>query len=281
MNNSYDININKKLANKIFATKPDLLVVTLRSIHPILVSSIKSELKNIVAIHINPDALTTFQRQQIFVCPFDFYFTKDPYIARFMREKINLDAFYLPEAFNPRVHIQPKISKQDLEKEINIDVLAFGNLYPYRTQFLKRLIKDGIKVQIFGNMGYYFPEEMNQYYSGEYIIGKRKSEIVYGSRIVFNNFHYAEIEGVNCKYFEINGIGGFQICDYKKIQEKYSTIPPKSYTYNSYEEALSLIKHYLKNPAERYKIAKTQYEHALLHHTYDHRIKSILSIINK
>ena len=55
---------------------------------------------------------------------------------------------------------------------------------------------------------------------------KSKSNLLFGSKIVFNNLHYAEIESVNCKFFEILGIGGFQICDYRPIINEYSKVDP-------------------------------------------------------
>lgn len=50
----------------------------------------------------------------------------------------------------------------------------------------------------------------------KYIVGKEKARILYGAKIVFNNLHYAEIESVNNKFFEINGSGAFQLCDYRQ-----------------------------------------------------------------
>jgi len=278
----YDELIFKLIAKKVISINPDLVIGTYRFINPNCIDMIKRNLKSVPIIHINPDALTTFEYQQIFLSKYDIYFSKDPYIVRFMKNAIKLNAHYLPEAFNPRIHSRPNIEKQDAENKCAIDVLAFGNIYPYRAKMIKMLIDSGIEVAIYGNKSKrYSIKEVEDRYKNEYITGKRKSELLYGSKIVFNNFHYAEIESVNAKYFEIAGIGGFQICDYRKTIEEYSPIDSKKYTYKTIDEAVKLIKYYLDNPFERYNIINEQYIYFIKNHTYENRIESILKEIFK
>jgi spore maturation protein CgeB len=102
---------------------------------------------------------------------------------------------------------------------------------------------------------------------------------IWESKIVLNNFHYAEIEGVNCKYFEINGIGGFQLCDFKESLTEYSPVDPCKYSFSSAREAMDLITHYLNNTNERLEIAEQQRKYFLLHHTYEHRINELIRVI--
>lgn len=279
----YDKNIFIKIADKIIEQKPDLVIGTYRFIHPDCIRKIKKKLPSTPVIHINPDALTTFEYQQIFVSPYDVFFTKDPYIVKFMHDKMKLNAHYLPEALNPRIHKPPIGKNRDkLETEVDIDVVAFGTMYPYRANMVKQLIKAGIKVTLFGVQDKRFatPEIISNF-RNEYITGDRKAEILYGSKIVFNNFHYAEIESVNVKFFEIYGIGGFQICDYKPTIEEYSKVDSKKFTYHTIDEAVDLIKYYLPRQEERYAIAQEQMDHFREHHTYEKRIEEIFKIIFK
>lgn len=278
----YDEFIFKKIAKKVIETKPDLVIGTYRFINPICIISIKKALPNIPIIHINPDALTTFELQQIFASPYDFYFTKDPYIVDFMSKKMNLNAIYLAEAFNPRVHQKPDLNRKKLEENIDIDVLAFGYLYPYRANMIKEIINSGSNIVLFGKRDRrFFKPELDKYFHNEWITGNKKAELLFGSKIVFNNFHYAEIESVNCKFFEIAGIGAFQICDYKPTVDEYSKVDPSKFTFKSIGEAIDLIKFYLDKPILRYEIANVQYEHFLQYHTYEHRVKQILETVFK
>jgi len=278
----YDEYIFINLAKKVLDIKPDLIICTYRFINPLFIKSIKKELPLTPIIHVNPDALTTFELQQVFASPYDFFFTKDPYIVNFMRQKMELNAQYLPEAFNPRIHKRPCVDRIEIEKKIDIDVLAFGYLYPYRVNMIKKLIDAGLKVTLFGKKdNRFFNPDLDKYFHNEWITGERKAELLYGSKIVFNNFHYAEIESVNCKFFEIAGIGSFQICDYRPSVNEYSKVDSSKFTFNSINEAIELIKYYLENPNLRYDIANIQYEHFMQNHTYEHRVKSILDTVFK
>ena len=147
---------NKNLLQKVLNFKPELVIGVYRHIHPSVVKTIKS--KKIKIIHINPDQLTTFQNQQLFVEPYDMYFTKDPFILNFMKNKLNLNVSLYHEAFNPRVHIRPTESYNILEKNIGIDVLCFGNLYPYRNRMLCNLKEKNINLNC---RAFYFCKDIN------------------------------------------------------------------------------------------------------------------------
>lgn len=276
----YDEYLFRKLAIKIIESDPELVVCVYRFINPICIKLIKQALPNVKVIHVNPDALTTFEYQQIFASPYDAYFTKDPFIVDFMKNKMGLNAFYLPEAFNPRVHIMPNVDREEHEKKTDIDVVAFGTMYPYRDNMVGQLIKSGIDVSLFGTPNKRFSKpEIDKNFKNEFITGDRKSEILYGSKIVFNNFHYAEIESANVKFFEISGVGGFQLCDYKPILREYSVIPVEQFTFKSIGEAIELIQYYLDKPELRHGMALKQYNHFALNHTYEHRINQLLQLI--
>lgn len=273
----YDEYLFKKIANKIIISEPELVVCTYRFINPICIKLIKEAIPNVVIIHINPDQLTTLEYQQIFVSQYDAYFTKDPFMVSFMKDKMNLNTFYLPEAFNPRIHVVSDVNRESLENKIDIDLVTFGTMYPYRAKMVNELIERGIKFTLFGTPDRRFPlKNINRNFKNEFITGTRKSEILLGSKIVFNNFHYAEIESVNVKFFEISGIGGFQICDYKPIIKEYSKIDIEKFTFKNIEEAYELILYYLDKPILRYKLAEEQRDHFLQNHTYEHRISQIL-----
>jgi spore maturation protein CgeB len=276
----YDEYLFRQVANKIIESEPELVVCTYRFTHPICIKLIKQAMPNVKVVHVNPDQLTTLEYQQIFASPYDAYFTKDRFIVDFMRNKMGLNAFYLPEAFNPRVHKMPNVVRAELEKKIKIDVVAFGTMYPYRDNMVGQLIKFGIDVSLFGTPNKRFSKpEIERNFKNEFITGDRKSEILYGSKIVFNNFHYAEIESANAKFFEIAGIGGFQLCDYKPVLNEYSAIPVEQFTYKSIGEAIALVEYYLDKPELRHEMALKQYNHFALNHTYEHRINQLLQLI--
>lgn len=277
---SYDKYVFKQIAYKIIEQNPELVICTYRFIHPICIEILKKNLPNTPVVHLNPDALTTFEQQQIFASPYDAYFTKDPFIVDFMKNKMSLNTFYLPEAFNQRVHKMPSGNREEIEKKIDIDVVTFGTMYPYRAKMVSQLIDKGIKMTLFGTSDKKFPkDEIVENFRNEYITGERKSEVLFGSKVIFNNFHYAEIHSVNAKFFEISGIGGFQICDYKPTISEYSIISPEKFTYKNINEAVDLINYYLNNKVERHQLAQDQLTHFLQNHTYEHRVNQILGCL--
>jgi spore maturation protein CgeB len=277
----YDVRVFIKIADKVLEQKPDLVIATYRFIHPDCIKAIKNNLPNAKVIHINPDALTTFEHQQVFASPYDAFFTKDHYIVHFMRDKMKLNAYYLPEALNARLHKPLSQNREVAEEKINIDVTAFGNMYPYRARMISELIKAGINVSLFGIPDKRFPlPEITKYFRNEYITGSRIAEVLYGSKIVFNNFHYAEIESANAKFFEINGIGAFQLCDYRAVLNEYSAVNVEKITFKTIDEAIEKVKYYLEHPTERYEIANAQTQHFHNNHTYEHRMSYILETIN-
>jgi spore maturation protein CgeB len=266
---------NKKLLEEILNYKPDLVIGVYRHIHPLVIKAVKDE--GIKIININPDALTNLQNQQMFVEPYDAYFTKDPYMVSFMKNKLNLNVYQYQEAFNPRVHKKPDGSFKELEDETEIDVLCFGNLYPYRNRMLRLLKERNINVTMFGHKSKYFDPYLDENFQNRGIYGDEKAKILNGAKVVFNNFHYAEIESVNNKFFEITGSGAFQICDYKPILKDLLPIDPKLISFESIDEAERLIKHYLKNPQERWEIRDALSVFFQENYTYKNTLKDIFS----
>lgn len=266
--------LNKKVLEEVLDYCPDLVIGVYRHIHPLVVKEIK--LKGIQIIHINPDALTTFQNQQLFVEEYDCYYTKDPYILSFLRDKLNFNAKYYNEAFNPRFHKKSSLPKNIAEEEVKIDLLAFGNLYPYRNRMLSLIEKENIKFKIFGHKAKYFSSNLSPYFEGRPIFGEEKSKILYGSKIIINNFHYAEIESVNNKFFEVNGVGAFQLSDYKKILHEILPVDPKKVSFKNTCDLNNKIKYFLNEPEERYYLSGLIYEHFNKYYTYKELIKLLL-----
>jgi spore maturation protein CgeB len=277
LSDSYVWYMHKRLLDRVLNFTPELIICVYRHIHPLFVKLVKQ--KGIKIIHVNPDPVTTFQSQQLFVEKYDAYFTKDYFIHDFMVNKLGLNAFHYFEAFNPRVHKVPVEEKAELEVASDIDVLAFGTIYPYRARFLKILEDSGINISIYGHKSRFTDKFAFLSLKDQFISGLEKSRLIYSSKIVLNNFHYAEIYSVNNKFFEIFGSGGFQICDFKETLKEVIPIDPKLISFNSVNEAEELIKFYLKNPDRRFDIQKQIYPFFLENFTYKNLINSVFSKI--
>ncbi len=276
---AYDRKLFLKIARAVCEYNPDLVIGVYRFIHPVFVDYVKSNNK-CKLIHVNPDALTTFEYQQVFASNYDVWFTKDPYIVSFMKNNMKLNVKLYSEAFNPRIHKVPSVVKEEAEKKVNIDVMTYGTIYPYRARMLKQVVNAGIKLEIYGTKPHRFYDgSLDSWYMGKYITGEEKSRILYGAKIVFNQMHYAEIESVNNRFFEVNGSGAFQLSDYRPILKDLLPVDPELVSFRGIDDGIDKIKYYLAHPKERYEIADKIYNHFMGNYTYDHLVKCFLENI--
>lgn len=277
---AYDRAVGVRLADKVAQLRPDLVLVVYRNLHPMLVSRLKERCPGLTVVQVNPDALSNLEKQQIIATDFDHYFSKEPYIVRFLSDKLGASAHYLPEGFNPRVYLKPGIEKANAERLTQIDVLVFGNLYAYRGRMIEQLIRAGIRVAVYGAEGPYLQPVVQSAFRRQYLTGPDKNRLLYGAKLVFNNFHYAEITSVNQKYFEINGVGAFQLCDYKPTVDEYTGVPAEQVTFQSIGEAIDKIRYYLAHASERYELAERQYTHFQQYHTLDLRVQQLIHTVS-
>lgn len=274
----YDKNIFKSLFGRVKDFSPDLVICVYRFIHPEFVRLCKIQGARI--IHINPDQMTTLECQQIFASDYDAWFVKDPYMLDFMKNNMKLNTYLYNEAFNQRYHVKPKKNKFDAEKEISIDVMTYGNCYPYRVKMLKTVLDEKINLKVYGGVPRrFYNNELEAANQHKYITGKEKADLLYGSKIVFNQMHFAEVAGVNCRFFETNGCGAFQLSDYRPILHDLLPIDPQMVSFKNIDEGVDKIKYYLSHDKERYDIAQTIYNHFIKNYTYDNLVDFLLKTI--
>ena len=269
--------LHERIARRVLDSRPDFVIVTPRSTHPALTEILKAERPGLPVVHLNPDNLVTLGRGYLFLSHYDALFTKDRFIERFMRDKLKLNAIYLPEAYNPHYHVRPNLPKPDAERKTGIDVLVIGHIYPYRSVFLDRLVSAGVNLTICGTRYSYVSGGWDDRFLGEYIVGSRKAELIHGSKIVLNTMYYGEVEGVNVKFFEILGCEGFQLCDWKPVIPEHATPDREVTTFETVDEAVDKIRYYLAHEEKRWAIARAGYERARREHTYEHRFAQMFA----
>ena len=274
--------VYNKLFKKIVNYSPDLVVVFYRNVIPEFIEDLKYYRNDMPIIHVNPDHVCTLGRQYILLSPYDAYFTKEPYWAETMRNKLNLNAYYLPESFNPRLHRKPDQSKEACEEQSGVDIVVAASLYPYRIRFLEQLfqkINRDLNIRILGAKVPWAKTGLWKCHQGKSVFGKEKAKAFYEAKIVINNMSFAEYKGVNCRFFEVLGSGGFMLCDDKPTLKELAVPDKEVVTFSSINEAAEKIQYYLEHPVERLEIARAGYERAVKNHTYEKRIETIFSIL--
>lgn len=273
----FDLSLSQRVLKHIHRSRPDLVICTYRDIHPRLIADLKTH--NFRVIHFNPDTLTTLQRQQIIASPYDCYFTKCP-IMEVLLKKIGKTVFSYRERFNPTLHQSQFNTKQEAEQHINIDVMMIGEFNPYRVHFLRALEQLPYSIRCFGYRGRYYPSSLDKYFTNQYITGHQKADLIYGSKVVVNNFHFGEINSVNNKFFEIGGIGGVQVTDYKPVlSEFYDQDTIALVSFCTLNELVEKVDRLLTSDAQRFQLSALN-KAVFAPYTYTNLIQEILNCVS-
>jgi spore maturation protein CgeB len=257
---------------------PDLVIVAYRDFHPLLVKKIKAQ--GIKIIHINPDTITTLNRQAIFSEPYDYYFVKSDFMLNFMTKKLGLNTYRYSEAYNQSHLVSSYNSKLEAEDEEKIDVLMYGGYYPAKTRMASELSKQGINLQLYGSKGFYFPKELEPNFNDLYLKGEQKANKIFGSKVVYNNLLFAEIDSLNCRFFETIGAAGVPITDnVLELRKIYNTDYIKYISYDNLSEVKDKITFLLNENNLRLEIS--DYNKSLSkEYTYEKMLGRIFKIIN-
>jgi spore maturation protein CgeB len=271
---SYEDYVYKKLLNEIKEKNPSLIIVILRSIPPYVIKELKKTLSTKI-IFWTGDAFINLERGYALISEYDAWFVKDTYMYDFMKNKLSLNVYCIPECFNPDF-----ISEIDANQFGTLhDITIAGTLYPYRAKILEHFINKGFNISIFGSLPKWMDKKWKKIHTNKYITLKEKNNIFFKSKINLNTLHYGEVNAGNCRLFEIAGAGGFQICDRKEIINEYFEEDKEIVFFDNLDDLEKKMNYYLKNPEIAMQIGKASQVKALKHHTYKNRIDKIFKII--
>jgi spore maturation protein CgeB len=222
------------------------------------------------------DQMTTIGRQYLLGSRYDAVFLKDRYmIDLFSRMVLSTKFHYLPEACNPRVHRPITLSDED-RHNYGCDVMLAGTLYYYRQEILEQLAAFDLKV--WGTQPDWLVHRLHGKPMGRYVHDDDKVRAVLGAKICLNTLHYAEVDGLNCRAFEIPGCGGFQLMSEVPVLSEHFEPDVEVATFRSAPELVEKLGFYLRNPDKAAAIAARGRLRAHRDHTYEHRLEQLLGI---
>ncbi len=266
--------VERKIVKAVREYGPDIVLVLLGNmLSPKTVERMRG-------IHRGPivcwcqDQLTTMGRQYLIGAGYDMIFVKDHYIVDFLRNMAGHQAvYYLPEACNPEFHRSIPASEAH-DPRYQSDICTFATLYYYRQAILEPLCKYDLKV--WGNVPDWLINRIGTRHMGAVVHEDEKRKAVACAKIVLNTLHYGEINGLNCRAFEIAGCGGFQLMTYSPAISQHFEIGKEVEVFRNRQELLDKIDYYLDRPEMRRQIAHAGQARAHAEHTYEKRLSELL-----
>jgi len=163
-------------------------------------------------------------------------------------------AEWLPHAVEPKAYPNKPVAI----KKYDIGFVGFVS-FMKRAEMLDRLFRE-------------FPN----FYYGQKLF-EECAEIYRKSKIVFNT---AAVDDINMRLFEATATGSFLLTEH--IPTLYECFQDGKHlvTYRDMDDAIDKARYYLEHEYERNEIAKAGMEHTLANHTYQHRIKRLLEVVN-
>lgn len=271
----FEKKIYKSLIRISHQNKPNLILICYNNIPPNVIKTIKDLIKVKIVLWF-PDSLSNLDRQYVFQSNYDAVFFKDTFMVKKFKDKLGLNVYYLPESFNPIWHKKIKLSQKDIKK-YGCDLTIASNMYPYRARLLDQFANYNFKI-----WGDKFPSWLNtplkKCYQNDFVAEISKSKAFNAAKVVLNTLNYSEIEGVNCRFFEIVGCGGFQIVDWTPALSDLFIPEEEMVTFKTRSELKEKVDYFLNHPKERQIIADKGYKRAQKEHTYEKRLDKLLKI---
>jgi spore maturation protein CgeB len=265
-----------RLVLKVEEFSPTLILVILGSqVSPKTVLRLRKATKAPIVCWCQ-DQMTTLGRQYLLGAGYDAVFLKDRYMQDLFSRMIKSTSFYyLAEACNPRVHRRIELTPDDLSR-FGCDVGIACTLYYYRQEILQQLREFDLK--LWGTVPDWLLYRLRERPKGREIFMDDKARAARGARISLNTLHFAEIDGLNSRAFELAGCGAFQILTSRPVLQEHFLPGIEVESFESIGELIEKIRHYLQHPDIAAAIAERGQKRAYAAHTYEHRLQEIFRI---
>ena len=266
----------KRLLRLVAALEPEVILVLLGSqVSPKTIAGIR-KISRAPILCWCQDQLSTLGRQYLLGSGYDAVFVKDRYMQDLFSRMIRSTTFhYLPEACNPLIHRPLELSDEGVAT-YGCEVMIAGTLYYYRQAILQQL--DGFDIKIWGRRPDWLIDRMPGRYMGREVRGDDKVYAMRGAKICLNTLHYAEVDGLNCRAFEIAGCGGFQLINGVAVLAEHFEPSVEIAVYQTTDELRDKIRYYLDRPELMLQIAERGRVRAHRDHTYAQRLARILQL---
>ena len=214
---------------------------------------------------------------------YDFWFVmqKEPCIGA-LKQAGAKHVAYLPLAADPSVHKPMTLTAQE-QSEFGSDVSFLGAGYPNRRVLLQALLHQKWSFKLWGNeweqpgpLGIALQRE------GARIDTETSVKIFNATGVNINLHSYTDQgfdpngDSVNPRTFELSASGAFQLLDHRTLLAELFDDSMVGILRHP-EELIPQVQRYLHEPETRAAMAERARQHVLSHHTYRHRMQSLLA----
>jgi len=190
-------------------------------------------------------------------CKFAFYAL--PHLENEIKKQVGNNCALVTYAADPRLHKPKKLKKI-------YDLVFIGKeYYDERRNYIKVLTDK-------------YPRSFLNQGTRQTIPGQLIPKLLSQGKILFN--HTRDVIDVNLRFFEAMALG-CQVMVRNKWLGQFATEGVHYMAYSSPEELLAVVDKLLKNDDLREYIAFNARKHFLEHHTYGHRVQTIINHITE
>jgi spore maturation protein CgeB len=224
-----------------------------------------------------------------FVKAADVFFTMSEGLLEEFR-KINANSFWLTQAFEPSFFEIKEIAQRD-SKLFSADIAFVGNLgsmtqYLNRRRSLNLVIDSGFDFKWWGPR---IPRKIStlplilgklgRSYGGQFVWGESYAKVAKLSKIflAFDSMPHLR-KSMSARMYTAVGCGAFYMCRHVQGIEEVLEPDREIITFDSDDEMIDKIRYYLPRETERRRIAGAGQARVLRDHTYEVRVRQLLSM---
>lgn len=259
--------VNDLIKSKVDSFKPDLIIsLKGESLLPKTINYIKQ--KNIQIVLWFPDDPRFFNTLTKYIAPYyDVVFTYSDKAMKLYRKNNVRNVHRLPFGCSSIIH-----KREEWNNEIINKVLFVGTFTLKRYIFIKKMIKNGVDIDIYGSL---WPKKVSginvhkAVYGYDYVKLMQKYSIVLN---IHNDINY----GPNMRVFEATGSGATLLTDNAEDVKKFFMENQDILIYSNIQEAINISKTFLKNP--NLNISRNAYKKCHKNYEYTKIIQNIINI---
>ncbi len=279
LSSAFLLKCRRRLLKKVSEFKPDVIMGIAQS--PINNITLLTNLrkKGIILCYWFVEDCRVFEYWRKYAPSFDHFFIlqKEPYLSE-LKHLGCRNADYLPAAFDTNLIC----FNGNTESRINISFM--GAPYPNRIYHFSQLKRRDF--QIYGEG--WTEKDHSSVVLSQHRVSEIEARMVYARTKININLHssvnpvsFGEGDFVNPRTFELAGMGAFQLTDYRNLLPLHFDPDSELAVYRKWNDLALAIDYFLQHDEERDHLAKKARERVLKEHSYEHRAREIVSIINQ